>query len=599
MEIVMKRKTRNILTAVICIFCLTGCIRLEEEKSLLSRGSGHTPSPYHFYMGSKYCIGFMIYYWPFAPVLLLDLPFEMVADTLCLPHDIYLYHDYKQNPPLDLLIKEKRYDELEKRLKAGEDPNKYDWRTISNMRPVEQALHDQDVKAYSLLLEHGAVPDKKTFTDHIRLTNENKEIIRLALERSPEKYDVIRLWCENYLRSTHELSVSEQQVLIDIIEMMANHGFPVQSSAASRYQRKTALDMAYDDKTALSPENRQKLIDILKAHSGKTYVEMTRADKSLPHLHTENLQIDPMFNQIIERLEKSWQSDQYRLSTHYDGIDGPVLVVDLPMPPLNGPRKPLESRMTAYIHRRLNATKWNQKGEPFDVPTGWRMIATPKGRKMPSRLSPDMPRLFLHEEWTTLPECEVYLERPGLLFVNNSISIHEILKLDKTTDLATKLPEHHDVWAESYFLSKGYWKTWTSRLTNIDEKWLSSLNEATASVGLPGQWNRCFMDMEGMDNVNPVYVYDMNGKFSQITPEHPEIIPTPDEIICLFFTARSSTDKLDRNRTVMNSRDGKSYWNYRWIYISGIQTYIFFGDEVSMDQLNQMQTVIENVIKNQ
>ena len=107
------------------------------------------------------------------------------------------------------------------------------------------------------------------------------------------------------------------------------------------------------------------------------------------------------------------------------------------------------------------------------------------------------------------------------------------------------------------------------------------------------------MDMEGMDNVNPVYVYDMNGKFSQITPEHPEIIPTPDEIICLFFTARSSTDKLDRNRTVMNSRDGKSYWNYRWIYISGIQTYIFFGDEVSMDQLNQMQTVIENVIKNQ
>ena len=36
MEIVMKRKTRNILTAVICIFCLTGCIRLEEENPFSS-----------------------------------------------------------------------------------------------------------------------------------------------------------------------------------------------------------------------------------------------------------------------------------------------------------------------------------------------------------------------------------------------------------------------------------------------------------------------------------------------------------------------------------------------------------------------------------
>ena len=589
MEIVMKRKTRNILTAVICIFCLTGCIRLEEEKSLLSRGSGHTPSPYHFYMGSKYCIGFMIYYWPFAPVLLLDLPFEMVADTLCLPHDIYLYHDYKQNPPLDLLIKEKRYDELEKRLKAGEDPNKYDWRTISNMRPVEQALHDQDVKAYSLLLEHGAVPDKKTFTDHIRLTNENKEIIRLALERSPEKYDVIHIWCNNHLRSTQKLSVSEQQMLIDIIEMMVHHGFPVQSSSSARYQRETALDMAYDDKTVLTPENRKRLIDLLKAHGGKTYLEMTQTDKILPHLHTENLEIHPMFNQIIKQLEKSWNSENYLLSTHYDGIDGPVLVVDLPMPPPDDARKPLETRRTAYVHRRISATEWNQKGEPFDLPAGWRLIATPKGRKMPSRLSPDMPRLFLQEFWATLPECEVYLEFKS----SQNDDWQKILMLDETSGHATKKPEYHDVSAESYFLSKGYWKTCTFNLTNIDEKWLSSLNEATASVGLPGQWNRCFVEH---NKTVPCYAYDVNGRFSQITEEHPEIIPKPDEILCLFS---ADGNRNSQNKMVMNSKEGKTYWNYRLVYISGFEIHIFFGDDVSMDQLNQMQTAVENAIKKQ
>ena len=589
MEIVMKKKTRNILTAVICIFCLTGCIRLEEEKSLLSRGSGHTPSPYHFYMGSKYCIGFMIYYWPFAPVLLLDLPFEMVADTLCLPHDIYLYHDYKQNPPLDLLIKEKRYDELEKRLKAGEDPNKYDWRTISNMRPVEQALHDQDVKAYSLLLEHGAVPDKKTFTDHIRLTNENKEIIRLALERSPKKYDVIHIWCNNHLRSTQKLSVSEQQMLIDIIEMMVHHGFPVQSSSSARYQRKTALDMAYDDKTVLTPENRKRLIDLLKAHGGKTYLEMTQTDKILPHLHTENLEIHPMFNQIIELLAKSWQSERYRLSTHYDGIDGPVLIVDLPMPTPDDARKPLETRRTAYVHRRISATEWNQKGEPFDLPTGWRLIATPKGRKMPSRLSPDMPRLFLQEFWATLPECEVYLEFKS----SQNDDWQKILMLGEPSGHAAKKPEYHDVSAESYFLSKGYWKTWTFNLTNVDKKWLSSLNEATASVGLPGQWNRCFVEH---NKTVPCYAYDVNGRFSQITEEHPEIIPKPDEILCLFS---ADGNRNSQNKMVMNSKEGKTYWNYRLVYISGFEIHIFFGDDVSMDQLNQMQTAVENAIKKQ
>ena len=49
----------------------------------------------------------------------------------------------------------------------------------------------------------------------------------------------------------------------------------------------------------------------------------------------------------------------------------------------------------------------------------------------------------------------------------------------------------------------------------------------------------------------------------------------------------------------MNSKEGKTYWNYRLVYISGFEIHIFFGDDVSMDQLNQMQTAVENAIKKQ
>jgi hypothetical protein len=322
-------------------------------------------------------------------------------------------------------------------------------------------------------------------------------------------------------------------------------------------------------------------------------MELTQTDKSLPHLHTEDLEINPMFRQFVEQLAKSWNSDQYRLSTHYDGFDGPVLVVDLPMPPLNGPQKPLESRMTISVHRRISATEWDQKGEPFDVPTGWRMIVTPKGRRMPSRLSPDMPRFLLHEEWTTLPDCEVYLESQGLFLPGKSFSIQQILKFDKLSYPAKRPTEIYEAQFEAYFLHRDM-RTWTFQLTKADEKWLSSLNQATASTGLPGQWSRCSFEH---DRTVPFYAYDVHGRFSHKTDEHPEIIPCPDEIICLI--TKSTFKSAKANKTVMNSKEGNSYWNYWKISDFGYDIHIFFGDEVSADQLNQMQTVIKNVIKKQ
>ena len=594
----MKKTMKNILAAVICLFCLTGCIRMSEEMELLAGKPGYAKPPDHFYMGSKNNAGFMIglwpYNWPVVPLYLLDLPFELVADTLFIPHDIYLYHDYKQNPPLALLVQEKRYDELEKRLKAGEKPDKYDWRMPSNMPPLQQALHDQNVKAYSLLLEHGATPDESSFTNFLNLlTNDNKEIIRLALERCPANYDVIYAWCSNHLKSKRKLSDSEQQMLLDIIEMMASHGFPVQSPSTVRNQQETPLDMVYDDKTVFSPEKRQRLIDILRKHGGKTYEELVQTDKSLPHLHTENLDIHPMFNRIITQLEKSSNSENYLLSTHYEGIDGPVLVVDLPMPLLGGTNKSLKPRMTVSAHRRISATEWNSEGEPFDVPTGWRMIVTPKGRKIPSRLPPDMPRSLLEEKWLTLPECDVYLETQGTFFPDyHYVAIQHILNLDYASYPTARFHRLPGA-SEAFFLHRDM-RTWTFPLTKADEKWISALNKATSSAGLPGQWIRCSFDH---DKAVPFYVYDLHGRFSHKTDEHPEIIPRPDEIICLI--TKSTFKSAKANKTVMNSKEGNSYWNYWKISDFGYDVHIYFGDDVSMERLDQLQAVMATVIGKQ
>ena len=592
MGISEKTLKHILVVTVTCLLGLTGCIRLDDEMDLLSRGRSHYPPPARFYSGTKWCTGFMVYYWPFAPFFLLDLPLELVADTLCLPHDIWLYHDYKQNPPLALLVKEKRYDELEKRLKAGENPNKNDWRMFDHSSPTQQAIHALDVKAYSLLLEYGAVPNETPFANRL-LTKENKEIIRMTLQKcSVQNDDIIFHWCNNLFTSSRKLSPSEQQFFVDIIEMMVNHGFPPQSPSSFSVPRKTAMDMVYDDKTVLSRENRQRLINILKAHGGKTYVELTQTDKSLPHLHTENLEIHPVFNQIIGQLQKSWQSERYRLSTHYDGIDEPVLVIDLPWPTVDG----AEPRKTIFVHRRISTTEWNQEGELFDVPTGWRIVATPRGKRMPSRLSSDMPRLFLRESWMTLPECEVYLECPGEIFSGVQALLPETLRLDKTSNTLEILPRPYDVRSEARFMHSNMEK-WTAALTKTDEKWLSSLNKATSSAGFPGQWSRCLLDH---DMTNPIYVYDVNGRFARKTDEHPVIVPKPDEIICVFVPYRllDKSDKRNgRSWIWMNSKDGYSYWNYRKFFVSGFAIYVFFGDEVSNAILDQMQATLETIMK--
>ena len=68
---------------------------------------------------------------------------------------------------------------------------------------------------------------------------------------------------------------------------------------------------------------------MLKSNGAITYRELA-LKKNLPHLKTEGLEIHPMFNPLLEILEMHPKAETIRLSTRYQGIEAPVLVVDYP-----------------------------------------------------------------------------------------------------------------------------------------------------------------------------------------------------------------------------------------------------------------------------
>ena len=127
-----------------------GCVRLEREygnhTTLIVIDGGATrhwspqPVPERFFGGTKenarrICHGNLNLK---TPCYLLDIPFELIADILFLPKDVFLYAGYIINPPLALLVHQNKYDELKARLENGEYPNAADLRYPG---PWEQAGH--------------------------------------------------------------------------------------------------------------------------------------------------------------------------------------------------------------------------------------------------------------------------------------------------------------------------------------------------------------------------------------------------------------------------------------------------------------------------
>ncbi len=600
-----------------------GCARLEREydmnTQLIVIDAGATrhwspqPIPERFFGGTKenasrICNEKITLKTPFY---LLDVPFELIADSLFLPKDVFLYADYLIDPPLSLLVQQNKYDKLKKRLENGDNPNAIDPR-LRYVTPVGQALSNHNAAIYALLLEYGAASGRPY--EHYHYIPNAKEIIQIALKHDGSRallhnngYPVF-VWCR-ILKDGKNMTPEAQETCISIIEELLDHGFSAQIPHEYWEQNKrmtmTPLDLIMACQS-LSPEHKERLASSLKAHGGLTLEEFTSKRNNVPstppitinhpapsdfssQLKKDGIEIDPIFKQAVSILMADSTTRYYRISTTFPGLEHPVLVIDF-----GGPNKKGELiyRQRIKIHRRLSKTEWNQQTEEFESPVYGRLIFTPKGIRIPSRLSEEIPQCLLREAWLSFPDCECYCESLGAKWCSSP---------EEHTSAFTRKIEGKAVIIEK----KGYWNhLWSNdrpvnrelsvyrgTITQADKGCLEKASQATAEVGIAGSWERIVHPSERL------YCFTNHNRFKETISE--EIVPYPDEILCKLYIYKPTNNNKGKGIPVinLNGLEGKSYWNCRSAAYKGMQLQIFFGDEVPLETVERLHQTLAKALQ--
>ncbi len=598
-----------------------GCVRLGREYDIntqlivIDGGARWSPQPIpeRFFGGTKentsrICNGKITFKTLFY---LLDIPFELIADSLFLPKDVFLYADYLIDPPLSLLVQQNKYDELKKRLESGENPNVIDPRR-RGVSPVEQALSDHNAAIYALLLEYGAASGRPY--EHYYYIPNAKEIIPLALKHDGSLalnnnygFPVFK-WCR-LLKDGKDMTQEAQETCIFIIEMLLEHGFSAQIPYEYWEQNKrmtmTPLDliMACDE---LSLERKERLVSSLKAHGALTLEEATAKKYNGPstppftvnypapcdfssQLKKDGIEIDPIFKQAVSILLADSTTRFYRISTTFPGLEHPVLVIDFGRPNKNGE---LIYRQKIKIHRRLSKTEWNQQAEEFESPVYGRLIFTPKGMRIPSRLSEEMPLCLLREAWLSFPDCECYYESLGAKWCSYP---------EENTSAFIRKADNESVKIEK----KGYWNhLWSNdrpiytdfsvyrdTITQADKRCLEKASQATADAGITGTWARISYTADRH------YCFTNHDRFKETLSE--EIVPYPDEIFCSLHIYKPTKRSRGKGTPVirLNGLEGKSYWNCLSVTYKGMQLQIFFGDEVPLETVERLHQTLAKALQ--
>ncbi|MBR6057075.1 MAG: YceK/YidQ family lipoprotein [Victivallales bacterium] len=586
------RRWLNIVFILGIMAMATGCVRLSMEFDHGNRHyfTHHKPehSTERLYEGTRQAAkNINTNLSPLTPYLILDLPFEIVADTLCLPLDAWMYSKYLMHPPLEKLVMKHKLKALASRLAQGDPPN-------SNS--VYQAIHQHDSEAFALLAEYGA-----TITDiaYRTINLQNKEIIEIALKHDKnisEKYaesDILLEWMRLLKMPKTTMTATDETDFLEIIDMLAHHGFGINVYGNEYTLRQTPLDIAHGNKM-LSEKSRSHLVSVLKSNGAMTYRELA-LKKNLPHLRTDGLEIHPMFNPLLEILETQPKAETIRLSTHYQGIEAPVLVVDYP-----------EERTIVKMHRRKADGTWNQDTEDFDIPACFRMIFTPPDVHVPSRFQADMPLFLLEEKRFSFKDYELLLEIPGGIANDLDLPWHKN-KPSKVFEEIMQLPRNPNGKYASDDISGSFvselgmntflrMTEYTRPLTYEDKEWLEKANRLTAEAGLAGRWRRMqFSSKPGVifsgDSSWVYYVFTNHERFPERILPGDIPAPYPDEIICIF----TPNDFKPTSNTVIkyDGQAGRTYWNH-W---NTMHANILFGDEIKKDTLDLLRLTILDIMK--
>ncbi len=370
-----------------------------------------------------------------------DFPLEVVFDTVLLPVDLGIYAAYCINPPLDKYLASNDLKGLEEKLKKGVSPNVISPWFLKNQPLLYQAYLNHNEEAFELLLNYGAkVPiellqveanlDDYTYRILQRVFRNGcpKELQRPTEDelrtgsnavnyRNEQLKGCFSYWILKYLMDKDHASPNDK-LLVDVMVLLLENGFSPNDWENMRGELHFSssnwnpLDVVMAN-MAMNSAEKERLITAMRKHGAQTYRESIH----LPPSES----IPPMFQPFMDAIAQIHidpysshfsPTSSFRYSDTYPGVEGPVLVIDIPfIRNLPDNQKEVLFRKSIPYHRRVSATEWNPKREYLEVPEKCRIVLTPLGKRLPSRRPQGMPtQRGFWEAWLTLPTCEMYIE---------------------------------------------------------------------------------------------------------------------------------------------------------------------------------------------
>ena len=455
-------------------------------------------------------------------------------------------------------------------------------------------------------------------------------------------------WILKYLMNQDKASPNDK-LLVDIMVLLLENGFSPNDWEKMRGELHFSssnwnpLDVVMAN-TAMDSAEKERLITAMRKHGAQTY----RESLHLPPSES----IPPMFQPFIDAIAQtridSYSSHisptrSFRYSDTYPGVEGPVLVIDIPfIRNLPDNQKEVLFRKSIPYHRRVSATEWNQEREYLEVPEKCRIVLTPLGKRLPSRRPQGMPtQRGFWEAWLTLPTCEMYIE-----YAKDEY---------KWFGRQCVRDENRDMLQKLIYASAKYKPELTENLKLPDEE----VQAGSPLDILPWDKNSMFLDsydynergfatlldeIGKLPGVNtPVTVRKFNGglglsyvfvfstyrDMQKISMDDFPLVPHPDEVLVLMgWIVQSKQDAwTDLKRLQAHSlqgvlpeemplsleklrieydfpwgKEGQNYWNWRvrvkhWDNTPPLRRdiYLFYGDSVSEERLATILDICERL----
>ena len=604
----MRRYFGKILCLVSLLLLMTGCCRIYTELGGDTSPAKRPPQRFFCGTGTALMLGQYL-----GPPVLVVVPIELAADIVCLPLDIAIYTHYRLNPPLALLVENNQLGKLAKALEKGADPNYID-RRFGPETPLWVAFAQHNVEAYRILLDHGAQIDASPgsgmpYRDEWR----DREITLLALRhglpetraKDPNSKRNVNEWVGGWMKAVTADPPKPEDVsqTFEVIELLLKHNFPVNNYFGRTDDDETGIT-ALDKvllKRELPPEEKAKMVSLLRAHGAKTYPELAKENPKLPHLNLDGIAVPPQFQPVVDLMEHSVEAAAYRVTDKHPTLEGPLLVFDYL--PLKDAKAQKPYFKTIALHRRKSPTEWNQEVEKMDVPAVFRMILTDKGRKVPSQMDDSLPRLMaISEKWISLPTCEMYIAYNPLTGYRNS---------DLESIVGLSYPPTESIYnyrmkiegpggrhpGDSIFFMNGFMKKEDPML--IDESpeaddALKRLRAKTAEMQLQGEWRA----IRSNNNKLTHFVFTTRRTLEELKECEYPVAPYPDELIvdASLKDYKIPEKPYEWHRLSYRNQSCNGYWNRKDCSIKHpYDAMILYGDAIPQETIKKFAPIFEQL----